>query len=93
MDLQIQGEMAADVLERIKTILTTPQGTVCYDRAFGMDMGIVDLPLPIARVRFLAAATEQLRRYEPTVRIKNASFSYPNADNGQMQIRVVIESA
>lgn len=93
MDLQIQGEAAADVLERVKTILSTPKGTVCYDRAFGMDMGVVDLPLPVARVRFLAAATEQLRRYEPTVRIKNASFAYPDAANGQMQIKVVIERA
>ena len=89
--ITIQGEASEDVIARLYTLLSTPKGTVCYDRAFGVDMGILDLPLPVARVKYLAECIEQVGRYEPTIKIKDIAAEY-GAD-GQIQLKVVITDA
>jgi GPW/gp25 family protein len=89
--ITIQGEAPEDVIERLYVLLSTPKGTVCYDRAFGIDMGILDLPLPIARVKYMADCIEQINKYEPTVKLKDVLAEY--GDNGRIQLKVVITNA
>lgn len=90
MEVLIEGEAPAEVIERLQILLSTPKGTVCYDRKFGVDISVLDLPLPIARVKYLAQCTEAIRRYEPQITIKDVILKSNNALKGQMQIKVVV---
>ena len=72
-------------------MLSTPKGTVCYDRRFGVDISVLDLPMPIARVKYLAECVEATRRYEPKVSITDTVFTADNALDGQFKPKVVIK--
>lgn len=90
MEPLIEGEAPQEVIERLKTLLSTPKGTVCYDRKFGIDLSVLDLPLPIAQVKYLAECVEAIRRYEPEVSVKDTIFYHDGALNGQLMMKVVI---
>lgn len=89
--ITIQGEAPEDVIQRLYTLLSTPKGTVCYDRAFGIDMSVLDMPLHVARVKYMADCIEQVNRYEPTVKIKDVAIE--PGEEGELRLKVVIENA
>lgn len=39
----------AEILQNIRTILSTPIHSVPLDRAFGIDVACIDMPLPVAK--------------------------------------------
>ena len=87
----IDGEAPAEVIERLQILLSTPKGTVCYDRQFGIDISVLDLPLPIARVKYLAECVEAIKHYEPEVTITDTVFSYNKSLDGKFQLKLVIK--
>lgn len=65
----------AEIVQNVKTIVGTVVGTVPLDRDFGVDSGLVDLPMPVARARLAAELIEKVERYEPRVKVRSVAFS------------------
>ncbi|WP_088227780.1 hypothetical protein [Desulfosporosinus sp. FKB] len=85
----IRGD--SEILRNLKVIYTTPQGTVPFDRAFGIDISILDEPLNIAKGKLTVAYINQAKQYEPRVKVKEVSFAI-DSENGTITPKVVVES-
>lgn len=64
-----------EILQNVKTILTTIKGSVPLDRDFGIDGSYVDKPMPVARARLSSEIMKAVQKYEPRVTITSISFS------------------
>ena len=82
----------AEIYQNLKTLFTTPIGTVPLDRDFGIDFRILDQPLPVARNKYSIELSEKVQRYEPRVSIKALTFEYEELI-GRMYPRVVVSRA
>lgn len=65
----------AEIVQNVKTIISTVVGTVPLDRDFGVDSDLVDLPMPVARARLAAELIEKVERYEKRVKVLRVTFS------------------
>ena len=74
---------------RLRTLFTTPQGTVAFDRNFGVDYGILDLPMTAARARIAVEFREKQARYLPEIEDMQVSFS-GDLESGEIFPKVVI---
>lgn len=54
-----------EILQNVRTIITTVKGTVPLDRDFGVDASIIDMPLTVARPLIIKEVKEAIERYEP----------------------------
>lgn len=93
MKVEIAGEATNEIAKRVSILLTTPKGTVCYDRGFGVDLSVLDMPLPIARVKYLADCVEQVKRYEPSLAVSDVEITFQDGMAGEMMAKVVITHA
>lgn len=80
---------ADEVIQNIKTIITTPAGTVPFDRDFGIDWSILDLPIREAKAKLTVEYIEKIKKYEPRASVKSISFTAN--DSGQLIPKVVID--
>ena len=65
----------AEVLQNVRTILTTARYSVPLDRQFGINADMLDEPLPRAKAKLSAEIIAAIRRYEPRARVTRISFS------------------
>ena len=63
-----------EILQNISTIISTPKGSVPLDRAFGVDLSLLDLPLELAQNLFTVQVMEAVQEYEPRAKIKGVSY-------------------
>ena len=63
-----------EIIQNVRTILTTRKGSVPLDRAFGIDTGIVDKPTASIQGLLTVAIMETVERYEPRVKVQAVSF-------------------
>ena len=78
---------AKEILQNVKTILSTVKGSVPMDRAFGVDGIVTDLPVPAAQARMTSEIVAAVRTVEP--RAKVVSVSYEGDENdGEVRPRV-----
>lgn len=82
-----------EIIQNVKTILSTRRGSVPGDRAFGVDGNIVDQPLIVARARGMADIVETVEKYEPRVRVKKVEWreNVTDAMDGRLVPAVTIE--
>lgn len=82
----------AEILQNIRTILTTRQGTVPLDRGFGLTWEHIDKPLPIARSLQQAAIIEAIEQYEPRATVQSVEFddNVTDAMEGILKPRVIV---
>jgi uncharacterized protein len=78
-----------EIHQNVKTILTTPAGSVPLDREFGIDLGIIDLPIEEAKALLTVEYIEKIRRYEPRVDVDRVEFSH-DVSIGKLIPKVVI---
>lgn len=83
---------APDIAQCLKTLFTTPVGTVALDREFGMDFSILDQPMPVAKSKYSAELMQKVRRYEPRVEIREITYEH-DAANGILIPKVVVTLA
>lgn len=67
--------LAEEVLQNVRTIITTARYTVPLDRRFGLDMGCLDRPLPVVEATLSSAIVKAIRQYEPRAEVVSVSFS------------------
>lgn len=65
----------SEILQNVRTILTTVKGTIPLDREFGIDDRIIDMPMHIAQAKLSNEIFQAIKRYEPRVTIGNISFT------------------
>ena len=63
-----------EIIQNVKTILATVQGTVPLDREFGVDKKILDLPIGIARAKISAAVVVAVNKFEPRVKVRRVFY-------------------
>lgn len=90
LNLNSNLEEYQEVIRNVKTILTTPKGTVAFDRDFGVDWSIVDQPMARAKGQLTTEYVKQVRKYEPRVKVTEVLFEEVNQD-GVLIPRVVLE--
>ena len=69
-----------EIIQNIKTILTTLQGTVPLDRDFGIDVTVIDKPLTVAKPLIVKDIKEKIEQYEPRAKFVSISWSGNDID-------------
>lgn len=69
-----------EILQNIRTILTTRVGTVPLFRDFGISWKHVDKPYPVAKALMQAAVIDAIELFEPRATIESVEFNDTAAD-------------
>lgn len=90
VDLQINFAATGvdEVIQNVRTIITTPAGTVPFDRDLGIDWSLLDLPIREARAKLTVEYIEKIKKYEPQASVQSVSFAAN--EHGQLIPKVVI---
>lgn len=85
------GSRYEEILQNVRTILTTAKYSVPLDRGFGINADFVDMPIDYAKARLTAEIIDAIRRYEPRVSVSKVFFAGDGADGKLIPtVRVVI---
>ena len=63
-----------EVLQNVRTIISTIKHSVPMDREFGIDGAIIDRPINIAKAHLSNEIFRAVRRYEPRAVIESIDF-------------------
>ena len=63
-----------EVVQNVRTIVTTVRFSIPLDRGFGIDGSVVDLPVNVAKAKLTNEIFRAVRRYEPRARIEGIRF-------------------
>ncbi|GEN83636.1 hypothetical protein SLU01_19480 [Sporosarcina luteola] len=77
-----------EVLDNVNVILTTPEGSVPFDRSFGMSVDLLDMPMDEAKSMYVVEAVTKVRKYEPRAVVDHVDFS--GNEEGKLIPRVVL---
>lgn len=72
--IQFGLDTVAEILQNVRTIITTQRGSVPLDREFGVEMLFLDSPTPTAQALLTADVVESVEKYEPRVTVSEVSF-------------------
>lgn len=64
-----------EIFQNVRTILSTPKGSVPLGREFGIDLSYLDSPTPVAEAKLTTEIIAAVKRYEPRVSITAISFT------------------
>ncbi|KZL88722.1 hypothetical protein [Clostridium magnum] len=84
----IIGTKSSEIVENVKNIITTPQGTVPFDRNFGIDPSILDEPINLVPGKLLVELVKKVQLYEPRVKVKEITFTLDANNNLIPKVRV-----
>lgn len=81
-----------EILQNVRTILTTLKGSVPLDRDFGIDGAVLDRPISVVQAILTTEIIEKVEKYEPRVKVKKVSYG-GDAQDGIIcpTVRVVIK--
>jgi phage baseplate assembly protein W len=71
---------AAEIVQNVRTILTTIEGTAPLDRELGVDASLLDAPLPVAQARLSARIVRAVERFEPRAEVVGVDYEGDGAD-------------
>ena len=64
-----------EVIQNVRTILTTTVYSVPLDRTFGIKPDMLDLPQPAAMARLTAEIVAAVEKFEPRVAVTDVAFT------------------
>jgi phage baseplate assembly protein W len=79
-----------EVMQNVRTILTTRRGTVPLDRDFGISFEFLDSPINKTRAKAEQEIFLQLKKYEPRAILKQIKWD-TNVISGQISPTVKVE--
>lgn len=79
------------VLQNVAVILATGKGIVPLYRDFGVERSFLDQPVPVAKVRMVAAIREAVETWEPRARVTGVQFSEEDTEKGVLVPTVEVE--
>lgn len=77
----------AEILQNVRTILTTPKYSVPLNREFGLAVVMLDEPLSIVQARLTSEIIEAIQSWEPRVTVSQVTFE-ENAQEGILRPKV-----
>lgn len=78
-----------EIIQNVRTILTTIQGSVPLYREFGISAETLDKPLQIAQAQITAELARQIANFEPRCNLKKV---FVEGDlSGELKITATIE--
>lgn len=82
----------AEILQNVRTIISTRKGSVPLDRDFGISWEHLDKPLPVARSLMQADVIDAIEQYEPRAKVLSVEFEGGVEDEleGVLRPRVTI---
>ena len=83
----------AEILQNVRTILTTRIGTVALHRDFGVSWGHLDKPYPVAKSLMMVLVIEVIERFEPRAKVVSVEFDETVEDvmEGLLKPWVIVE--
>lgn len=79
-----------EVLQNVATIISTPIGSVPYDRDLGISAVLVDSSTPVFIAKATREVIQKISKYEPRAIIYSVSFDKTDAADGLMKPRLEI---
>ena len=81
-----------EILQNIRTILSTRIGTVPLDRDFGTTWEHIDKPYPVAKALMQSVVIDAITEYEPRATVEAVEFDDDAADamEGLLHPRVIV---
>lgn len=83
------ASMPLEIVQNVRTILSTVKGTVPMDRLFGLSATMLDKPTPDAMAMMSSEIYGAIRKYEPRCRVKSINFEAD--EDGRLSPKVRIE--
>ena len=82
----------AEILQNVRTVLSTMIYSVPLERDLGLTGEHVDKPLPVAKVMQQVAIVDAIEKYEPRAKVKSIEFenNIDDAMRGNLTPRVVV---
>ena len=75
-DIDLSPQTVVDeVIQNVRTILTTVKYSIPLDRDFGISGTVVDLPINVAKARMTSEIFQAIKRYEPRASVESIGFS------------------
>ncbi len=78
--IEIGATGIKEIIQNVRTILATVKGTVPLDRAFGLDIGFLDEPIPLARAYYAAEVVRAIKAHEPRAEVVEILWANDTAD-------------
>lgn len=81
-----------EILQNVRTILTTAKYTVPLDREFGLDASILDAPIAVVRAKLTAEIIQAVETYEPRVKVTKVNYEGDGEEGvltPKVQVRIV----
>ena len=63
-----------EILQNVRTILSTIKGSVTFDRDFGLSITYLDSPMPEAMAAFTGEIVEEVEKQEPRISVASVTF-------------------
>lgn len=63
-----------EIIQNVRTIITTRNGSVPLDREFGIDTKVIDRPSTNVQGVLTVELMETVEKYEPRVKVKSVSY-------------------
>ena len=80
-----------EIIQNVKTIISTPKGSVPLMRDFGVDWQVIDTLTPELELKLKEEIFTQIERWEKRVKVKTISI---NADEtGRTKIHVKLKTS
>ena len=79
-----------EIIQNVKTILTTTEGEVFLDRRFGIAGEFLDLPIPAIKTKLTARICDAVNKFEPRVKVTDVFYGGDNLD-GKLSITVRVK--
>lgn len=83
---------AAEILQNLRTIITTTKYSVPLDRDFGFNADMLDKPMNVAQAQLQSEIIMAIKRYGPRVTVTSISFT--GTDDGRLipKVQVMIKN-
>lgn len=78
--INFSPDTLTEILQNVRTILSTPKYSVPLDRDFGIDVTMLDEPMPVAQARLTAEIIAAVQQWEPRVQVTKVSYDGDIAD-------------
>ena len=85
------GSEAEEVLQNVRTILTTPKYSVPLDREFGIAADVLDAPIGVAQALLSAEITAAIAKFEPRAKVTKVDYEITEAEEGNLKITVQVK--
>ena len=79
----------AEILQNVRTILTTLKKSVPMDREFGISGEVIDLPIASAQARLTSEIVAAVNKYEPRAQVIGV-FYRGDGEEGVLNITVKV---